>query len=517
MASMLGELHRTGRACGVLVAAAVVLSGCSILGGDKEAEEYAERVAKALTDRDISAVSSAADQKDLARVLTGAGGHRAEVTAGDVEVDGSSAKATLHWTWRTSGQAWRYTSTATLRKTGEAWHLAWSPSAVEPSLKGDETLELTDLHAKRGEITGAGGAVLVTERPVRRIGIDKTQLKPEQAADAARRLAALVDIDPAAYAKTVAAAGPRAFVQALVLRQADAGQVDQLALSQIPGAVALSAELPLGPSKRFAAPLLGTVGPATAEVVKKSKGRIRAGDVTGLSGLQLRYDAQLAGTDGVLVEARDPNGPDRQLFEKQPVDGKPLALSLDPAMQTEAEDALEGVPSASALVAIKPSTGQVVAAASGPGSKGYNTATFAQYAPGSTFKVVTSLALLRAGLTPESDVDCSPTVNVSGKSFKNYDDYPSDRLGSITLRTAVANSCNTGLISARGKLKPNDLTDAAQALGVGRRPGRRLPGVLRSGARAGQRDREGRRHDRPGQGARLADGDGRGRRIGREG
>ena len=51
-------------------------------------------------------------------------------------------------------------------------------------------------------------------------------------------------------------------------------------------------------------------------------------------------------------------------------------------------------------MAIRPSTGELVAVASGPGSKGYNTATFGRYAPGSTFKVVSALALLRAGVTP---------------------------------------------------------------------------------------------------------------------
>src|SRR5690606_33059339 len=57
-------------------------------------------------------------------------------------------------------------------------------------------------------------------------------------------------------------------------------------------------------------------------------------------------------------------------------------------------------PPASAIVALRPSPGAAPAAANGRGSGGFNTATAGQYAPGSTFKVVTALALLRAGLTP---------------------------------------------------------------------------------------------------------------------
>ena len=56
---------------------------------------------------------------------------------------------------------------------------------------------------------------------------------------------------------------------------------------------------------------------------------------------------------------------------------------------------------------------------------------------------------------------------VDGKTFKNYDDYPPSALGGITLRQAVANSCNTAIIGQRNKLRGDDLADAAAALGVG--------------------------------------------------
>ena len=94
-------------------------------------------------------------------------------------------------------------------------------------------------------------------------------------------------------------------------------------------------------------------------------------------------------------------------------------------------------------------------------------ATFGQLAPGSTFKSVTSLALLRAGLTPDTPVPCTATISVDGKSFKNYSDYPSGGLGGIPLRTALANSCNTAFISQAGKLGDQDLFGAAAALGLG--------------------------------------------------
>ena len=96
-----------------------------------------------------------------------------------------------------------------------------------------------------------------------------------------------------------------------------------------------------------------------------------------------------------------------------------------------------------------------------------NTATFGKAAPGSTFKIVSALGLLRSGLSPGSKVTCPPTTTVNGKSFKNYSDYPASSLGLIPLREAVAQSCNTAFISNHEKLSHAALTDAAAALGFG--------------------------------------------------
>jgi cell division protein FtsI/penicillin-binding protein 2 len=58
-------------------------------------------------------------------------------------------------------------------------------------------------------------------------------------------------------------------------------------------------------------------------------------------------------------------------------------------------------------------------------------------------------------------------VTVNGRKFRNYSDYPGDQLGRITLRTALAQSCNTAFIGQRAKLSEDDLADAAGSLGLG--------------------------------------------------
>jgi cell division protein FtsI/penicillin-binding protein 2 len=332
-----------------------------------------------------------------------------------------------------------------------------------------ERLERSVVQAERGDILGAGGRALVTERPVLRFGIDKTQLAPEEVATSARRLAELLDVDVESFVSRAKAAGEKAFVEAIVLRTGDVTAQLRSGYRAIPGARALEDELPLAPTREFARALLGTVGPVTAEMVEESDGAYEPGDTAGLSGLERRYDEQLRGRAGLVVEAVDESGEQGQvLFETEPQDGQPLRTTLEVDTQLAAERTLEAVGPPSALVAIRPSTGDIVAAADGPGSEGYATGTVGQYAPGSTFKVVTSLALLRAGMAPGDTVSCPATVEVDGKQFKNYSDYPSAAQGRISLRTAIAQSCNTALIGERDRVSQAELVRAAASLGLGK-------------------------------------------------
>ncbi|MCW2739184.1 penicillin-binding transpeptidase domain-containing protein [Nocardioides sp.] len=81
--------------------------------------------------------------------------------------------------------------------------------------------------------------------------------------------------------------------------------------------------------------------------------------------------------------------------------------------------------------------------------------------------MVSSLALLRSGLTVDDVVSCPATTVVDGRSFKNYDDYPPSAIGDIPFVQAIAQSCNTALIGNAGRLAPGDLAAAAGALGLG--------------------------------------------------
>jgi cell division protein FtsI/penicillin-binding protein 2 len=458
------------------VVLAVVLGGCGFLDKGAEARDAAQKLTTALQKGDVDRVAFTDDAapRQYQKVIAALADYPTKVRLDQVTRSGDSANVRLEWSIDVAGHTWRHQTSAKLLDQDGTWRVAWKPSIIEKSLVAGETFQVTRLKAQRGQILGRDDQPIVTERPVVRFGIDRTQVPAAAAAESARRLATLLGIAPAAYVTQVTKAGPKAFVQAIALRR-DAVPDSLLGRVQaIPGARGISDHLPLAPTKAFAAAILGTVGPATKEIVEKSGGRLRAGDDAGLSGLQLRYDEQLGGTSGVKVsavpgtpKAGEQAGEPRTLFEADPIDGQDLHTTLDVPLQQRADALLAKIGPASAVVAIQPSTGAILAAASGPGSKGYNTATFGRYAPGSTFKVVSALALLRSGLKPSSPVSCTPTIVVNGKRFKNYSDYPPGRLGRISLRDALANSCNTGFISQHARLSGSDLADAAASLGLG--------------------------------------------------
>ncbi len=457
-------------AIATLLAVAATLAGCS-LDGPKPGPA-ADAVALALSKRDIGSISFAGTdgktaQTDLTSIIGGLKDVPVKVAAGNIKADGDRATGTLTWTWQATGKPWVTTSPMQLVKSKGTWQVVWRRTLVYPKLKPGEKLDATTLLAERGDILGAGDHRLVTLRPVDRYGIDKRG-RPERASvSSARLLAQVLGIDADAFAKRVSKAGPDAFVEAVTLRRGTAAEPNATSVRDVAGAMVLPALIPLAPTREFAAPILGTVGQPTAEMVKKSKGTLKVGDQVGLTGLQARYDDQLTGTPGVRIDVVDAKDRGHPVFRAEPVAGKPLRTTFDLQAQTLAEKALGGTSSPSALVAIRPSTGDILAAASGPKSNGYNTATYGRYAPGSTFKVVSSLALLRSGVTPDSMVECPATLRVNGKQFKNYSDYPPSALGRIPFRTAIANSCNTAVIGQRGKLDTNTLTDAAAALGLG--------------------------------------------------
>ncbi|QCV96565.1 penicillin-binding transpeptidase domain-containing protein [Acidipropionibacterium acidipropionici] len=484
---------RTAAGTTVALALGGALTGCRSSADSSvpdAARQAATKLAAGLTGGDLKNVpldDPTTAASDLKVILSGMDGLRPTTTLASIAKDGDSCTATLSHTLPLGSRKWTFTSTATLNQDGETWKTAWEPAIVHPKLGQATRLRHTRKLGERAPITGAEGKDVVVKRTVHDVGIDKANLDKTKWEASATALAKLVKIDAKTYTATVKAAGDQAFVVAITLREQDIPRN----IGAIAGAQVVDRDLMLASTKTFAVGLLGTSGLADEADVKRGKGEIQEGDMVGKSGLQLRYDDQLRGKVGhvIAVVARkdatasaspapqptatssasstaSPDTP-QTLFSVPATDGKPLSITLDPDSQSKAEAALTSVKGVAALVAVQPGTGRILAAANSPSAGANAFATSGQYAPGSTFKIATTLALLRAGLTTSSQVNCSASVTVNGRSFHNYSDYDSSYSGSIPLVDAVAQSCNTAFISQHAKVTSAALRKAAGSLGMG--------------------------------------------------
>lgn len=141
-----------------------------------------------------------------------------------------------------------------------------------------------------------------------------------------------------------------------------------------------------------------------------------------------------------------------------------LTTTLDADLQKSAMKALEGRSKGSA-VAIKPSTGEILAVANAPAT-GFNTAMRGSLAPGSTWKVVSAGMLLDKGLAKSGDKHpCPKYFTYGGWKFQNLDKF---EIKDGNFAQSFARSCNTAFISQAPDLKNGDLTTyAKESFGLG--------------------------------------------------
>jgi cell division protein FtsI/penicillin-binding protein 2 len=331
----------------------------------------------------------------------------------------------------------------------------------------------------RAPILDRDGHPLVRQRAVVRVGLRRDKVTDVQAS--AEALARVLDVDAGALARAVRGAGPKQFVEAQTLRTADYA-AKRAALASVPGLLTVKGTAPLAPTRAFARALLGGVGPATAEQVNASGGKIAPGQQVGQWGLQKVFDDRLAGaparrilvrkTDGgapVPSHRRRHGGGERSETVLRRARGRaprPLRTTLSMTAQRAAESALGNTKQAEALVALQPSTGDILAVANRAVADTFDRALAGAYAPGSTFKVITTAALLRAGATVDQPVACPPKITINGKTFKNFE---GEQSGGATLADDFAISCNTAFVSLASRLPATALRTVAKDYGLGRR------------------------------------------------
>jgi cell division protein FtsI/penicillin-binding protein 2 len=467
---------RRGLLPGVLLLAVAAIAAVVVLslgGGGSPGRDAVDRYLAAWTRGDDAAAAAATDQLAAARrALTasraGLDGARVRAMVLDLQEDDDGAQARVRVSWQVPRiGTFAYVTRIAAAPAGDAWSVRWRETAVHPRLDEATRLGTTVQVPARAPILDREGRPLMSERPVVDIAVEVDRVS--SAEGSATALATLLEIDGEALRRRIENAGGGRFIPVITLRL-DEFTEQQTAIEAIPGVSTNQTTASLAPTRDFGRALLGSVGPVTAEQVQRSDGRLVAGDVAGQSGLQAEHDAQLAGTPtrSVVIRTRETGFVDATLLRRPGRDGEALRTLLDRDVQAAAEAAFDGVSlpgeGNAALVALQPSSGDVLAIVNRPGDSTYDRALLGRYPPGSTFKVVSTAALLRAGLSPDETVDCPPTLVVDGKSFRNFE---GGAAGAVPFRDDFAHSCNTAFVSLADRLGRRDLTDVGRAFGLG--------------------------------------------------
>lgn len=264
--------------------------------------------------------------------------------------------------------------------------------------------------------------------------------------------------------------------------------------SELPELVTFDEQRRLYPRDGFAAHLIGYVGELSAEDLNSSKYDFyQPGDVVGKSGVEETYDEVLRGTDGSRDVVVDSHGKEvgKPIGQQLAIPGKDLRLTIDLDVQRAAELAMQG--HNGALVAMDPHTGEILAMVSRPTydpnqfsvrlTKDYwsqivndpdhpmmNKTIQAQLAPGSTFKIIMSLAGLEEGVAQDMKVMCNGGGTFYGRFFACDQHH-----GMVDIDHAIPWSCDTYYYTLANKLGIDTIAKYATEVGLSQKTGIDLP------------------------------------------
>ncbi|WP_034268415.1 penicillin-binding protein 2 [Actinospica robiniae] len=396
--------------------------------------------------------------------------------------------------------------------------------------------------AVRGDILDDQGHPLVDNRSTLEATVDPStlRLQPKGGQDALNRLAALLGTPVAQIEQKIRLCTPKVAqpcwagspyqpVPVAANVPTNVGLEILEEHDKFPGITVQPAAIRTYP-KPFgvnAAQMLGYLSPVSPNELAEPGNDYQPTDMVGRSGLEEEYDSLLRGRSGVAQVAVDNMGRAvRTVSQSAPQPGDDIVTTLDSHVQAIAEQQLAaaiqsahgvwdsetgqfGKADSGAVVVLDVNTGGVVAMATYPNydpnvwTGGIDPKAYAKltstaagtplldrgyqgmYPPGSTFKAITTAAMLQDGFPADGTYDCSTSFAIGNQVFHNFE---GEAFGPITLKQAIEVSCDTVFYGAAYKMwvadggnKPvahpaDPVQTMAVNLGLGHDTGIDLPG-----------------------------------------
>ena len=357
------------------------------------------------------------------------------------------------------------------------------------ALSENNRLRFLPVAASRGTLMDRNSTVMVRNRPSFNISLIPQEITDVEAM--LDRLSTLLGLDRAELGERWQKAKGRARYYPVVVatnvsrEQVEIVEENRLRLTGV--------EITMKPIREYlykqsAAHLFGYIAEISdKELEGEEYAEYNPGDYVGKNGIEKAWEHELHGSDGGRQLEVDARGRVlRVLSERSPTVGNSLVLTIDQRLQQAAEQAFGG--KAGAAVVMDVNNGEVLAFVSSPtfdpgmfagkipvdvwerylNDKRHpllNKALSGQYPPGSTFKMITALAGLEAGLINESStVHCDGTYHMGTGKFRCWS---RSGHGTVNLRRSLKESCDIYYYDLGERLGIDRLAEMCRRFGLG--------------------------------------------------
>ncbi len=246
---------------------------------------------------------------------------------------------------------------------------------------------------------------------------------------------------------------------------------------------------------KIASHVLGYVKKITREEWEKLKDEgYEKTDIIGKKGIEKQYDKLLKGQDGYeYIEVNALNQIVKKIRNRNPILGKDIYLSLDLDLQKKVTEFIG--PKKGSFIALDVKTGEIITAVSSPeydlnkvsskiSSKDWakildnknrplqNRLVSSSYPPGSIFKPITALAILKEGISPEEEIYDGGYYKIGKWKWRNWKTYG---VGNVAMEQAMIHSNNIYFYTMGDRIGRKTILDISKKMGLGERTGIDLP------------------------------------------
>jgi len=419
-------------------------------------EPIAEKFFAALATGDTAAAADLSDKPADARAALNEAWAGLQAQRLDAQIIGSkyaedTGSITYRYTWHLpKNRTWTYDGQLNMVRDEGKWEVRWSTTGLHPRLGEHQTFALRADPPRRASVNERGGTDVLVPGNLYHYALDAKSAGAALMSTARAVADALRPFDNTLDPQRLAeqASSSKNPLSLITLRQSDHDRVAG-AIGTLPGVVITPQAELLPTDDSFAPDIINQVKNAVLD--------------------------DLDGQAGWRVVTVNQNGADVDVLNE--VAGAPapsVTISLDRSVQNAAQNAVNTTGKKAMIVAIKPSTGEILAVAqNGAADSEGPLATTGLYPPGSTFKIITAGAAIdRDMATPNTLLGCPGTLDIGHRTIPNYGGFD---LGTVPMSRAFASSCNTTFAELASKMPPRGLTTAAAQYGIG--PDYRIEGI----------------------------------------